>query len=408
MEEPKIKLMITGLIVSVEFQKCRFYAERLFRNLPDKFEKPDIRPLLNVSWQQNLTKVRYIQRKIGGRIWKLKKKCVVFINGEYLGDDDDFFAFIMNIARIRVGVDFHEMGIRHLKTVYDKNIRDGVSIKCILWKRIVKGSWLQVGGFDLNWKRMPCENYIIPHNRRGVLSMCNGGKHKRNNVQFIISLDSTPWMDYKYVAFGQVVQGEEVLSTIEQVPTRYEFPKSNISIVLCNEYQFQLKPDPQDVEDMAKYEQTADPIKYTPVDFECVDDVDSNISISKFLNGDYCLDTDLKSNMDMMQLPSFLLRLYMEYTGTCSPDLYAHDEGEQDHDSPPSTPTDPVPIIETVQYKTSVQLKMSQNEKHDEEVDEVEVVQKITQFEQDDMRNQSLMPTSSEILHMDDLNTLFV
>lgn len=57
MEEPKIKVMITGLVISVEFQKCKLYAERLVRTLPNKFEKPDIRPLLDVSWQQSLTKV---------------------------------------------------------------------------------------------------------------------------------------------------------------------------------------------------------------------------------------------------------------------------------------------------------------------------------------------------------------
>lgn len=68
--------------------------------------------------------------------------------------------------------------------------------------RIVKGSWLQGGGFSLKNKNMPCENYTIPHDRRGVLSMCNGGKHTRNTVQYIISLNPTPWMDHKYVAFG--------------------------------------------------------------------------------------------------------------------------------------------------------------------------------------------------------------
>lgn len=68
--------------------------------------------------------------------------------------------------------------------------------------RIVYGSWIQCGGFELKHHRMPCENYIIPHDRRGVLSMCHAGKHKKNSIQFSISLAPTAWMDTFYVAFG--------------------------------------------------------------------------------------------------------------------------------------------------------------------------------------------------------------
>lgn len=68
--------------------------------------------------------------------------------------------------------------------------------------RIAKPSWIQVGGFNLKHKRMPCENYTVPHDRRGVLSMAIAEKHKDNSTQFIVSLNPTPWMDYKFVAFG--------------------------------------------------------------------------------------------------------------------------------------------------------------------------------------------------------------
>lgn len=68
--------------------------------------------------------------------------------------------------------------------------------------RIVPNSWIQCGGFSIKNHRMPCENYVVPHDRRGVLSMCHSGKHQKNSVQFSITLAPTPWMDTLYVAFG--------------------------------------------------------------------------------------------------------------------------------------------------------------------------------------------------------------
>lgn len=68
--------------------------------------------------------------------------------------------------------------------------------------RIVRGCWIQCGGWGLVHHRMPCENYIVPHDKKGVLSMCHGGKHQENSYQFNITLAAAPWMDYKYVAFG--------------------------------------------------------------------------------------------------------------------------------------------------------------------------------------------------------------
>jgi cyclophilin family peptidyl-prolyl cis-trans isomerase len=68
--------------------------------------------------------------------------------------------------------------------------------------RIAKYSWVQCGGFDLQHIHMPCENYAVPHNRRGVLSMCNKRRHEDNSTQFYITLEPASWMDYNYVAFG--------------------------------------------------------------------------------------------------------------------------------------------------------------------------------------------------------------
>lgn len=68
--------------------------------------------------------------------------------------------------------------------------------------RIAHPSWIQGGGFDLEEIKMACENYTVPHDRRGVISMANAGRHQLNSTQFHVALSPTPWMDYRYVAFG--------------------------------------------------------------------------------------------------------------------------------------------------------------------------------------------------------------
>lgn len=69
-------------------------------------------------------------------------------------------------------------------------------------RRIAKPSWIQIGGSYMKSKNSPCENYYVPHDRRGVMSMCNDGKNNNNSTQFFVCLDPTPWMDTYYVAFG--------------------------------------------------------------------------------------------------------------------------------------------------------------------------------------------------------------
>lgn len=43
--------------------------------------------------------------------------------------------------------------------------------------RIVKDGWIQCGGFGLKSTDLDCENFIIPHDRRGVLCMANNGRY---------------------------------------------------------------------------------------------------------------------------------------------------------------------------------------------------------------------------------------
>ncbi len=54
----------------------------------------------------------------------------------------------------------------------------------------------------------------VKHDRPGLLSMANRGPGT-DGSQFFLTFVPTPWLDGKHTIFGQVVEGEDVLKTLE-------------------------------------------------------------------------------------------------------------------------------------------------------------------------------------------------
>nr|CAD7445905.1 unnamed protein product [Timema bartmani] len=219
--------------------------------------------LVIVPYQETKEAVICLQRS-DRRLWALRNPVAVFYNDKLIGSDvellkilqrkyyfstpemDSFFEHRITtdyknyITKLGLYSDLLPDTCQRFKDLCtgDKEGSYTKSYKHTQIHRVCKLGWIQGGAAPegLEEEEMFAdESFCVSHNRRGVLSLANKGKNT-NGTSFFITLKASPWMDHHYVAFGQLVEGADILDAIENTETYYEQPLRCITVTDCGTF----------------------------------------------------------------------------------------------------------------------------------------------------------------------------
>ncbi|XP_009874719.1 PREDICTED: peptidyl-prolyl cis-trans isomerase-like 6, partial [Apaloderma vittatum] len=287
----RVTVTVVGLLQDPAFHVAKCAAEALKLKFPSKFADPVIEPLVEFAWHEYLQKKK---KELRGEVWAYTSSVMCFIDGQLLGDKrdllkwsysewgyhdtkpealhraiaEDFYSkYLKNRQHVfvymEIAIEERPIGrllfelfsdacprtcenFRALCTGGVKSLHDGreLTYKNSLFHRLVKNGWIQGGdiitgkgdgGESIYGPTFEDESFSIPHKGRGVLGMANKGRHS-NGSQFYITFQPAPYLDKKYVAFGQLIEGTEVLQKLEIVPTNNERPTVACKIINCGTF----------------------------------------------------------------------------------------------------------------------------------------------------------------------------
>jgi len=274
----KTKIEVYGLLSSSCFHKARCCAQDLFSNFPRRFDEPTITKMHEFQWKEFVEKKK---AEMQGETWGFKNDVLCFVDNEPIHSEIELFKwaktnhnhddyrpedlylaiakeqynqyFLDNKSNSYVNMEISIDGTSGGAFLFElneeklpltcKNFKDLCSAEVGGYRncavhRIVADGWMQSGSIAQRKEisgppSFSDETFCVKHDRRGVLGMCNERNHE-NRTQFYVTFQPAPFMDTRYVAFGQLLEGWDLLRKIEKIETNCsEQPTVDVRISRC-------------------------------------------------------------------------------------------------------------------------------------------------------------------------------
>jgi peptidyl-prolyl cis-trans isomerase B (cyclophilin B) len=108
--------------------------------------------------------------------------------------------------------------VENFRTLAGKGFYDGLSFHRVIRDFMIQGGCPEgtgTGGPGYTFEDEFNDHKVV----RGALAMANAGPNTNGSQFFIVTTGAAPWLDGKHTVFGQVVDGMDVVDTIESGPT---------------------------------------------------------------------------------------------------------------------------------------------------------------------------------------------